>query len=312
MTIGISGTGKMGTAMGLRLIEKKQKLAVWNRTQSRTRDLVKAGATKAKTPAELVEASETVINMVIDDKAAKAVYEGRDGLLSGPVKGKTIIEMSTLMPDTIKDLAKKVAAKGGTFVECPVGGSVAPARQGALIGMVGSTPAAYKKAKPVLEHLCRRIDRVGTPGAGAAMKLAINLPLVVYFEALGEALALTEKAGIDRKLAGEIMADSNGAAKVAGARMSWVVDAIGGKMPKDVGFAISGAKKDATLMAKLSSEFGVDAPVINATKRAYTSADKEGWGNRDLSMLSAWRVAEGKKRKKPAAKKAAARKTAAK
>lgn len=308
MTIGICGTGKMGTAMGERLLERKQKLAVWNRTASKTRALTKAGATRAKTPAELVASCDTVINMVIDDRAAKAVYEGKDGLLAGPVRGKTIIEMSTLMPDTVKALAKKVAAKGGTFVEAPVGGSTAPARQGALLGMVGATPAAYKKAKPVLDHLCRRVDRVGAPGAGAAMKLAINLPLVVYFEALGEAMALTEKAGIDRKLAGDILLDSNGAAKVAGARMGWIVDAVGGKMPKDVGFAISGAKKDATLMSKLSSEWGFDAPTVNAARRAYAAADKDGWGDRDLSMLTAWRVAEGRKRRKPAAK----RKTAAK
>ena len=122
-----------------------------------------------------------MINIVIDDKAAKAAYEGRDGLLSANLKGKLVVEMSTLMPDTTKALEAKVRAKGGTFLECPVGGSVRPGplRQSARHG--GGSPAAYKRALTVLQTLCRRVDRVGPVGAGTAMKLAINLPLANLF-----------------------------------------------------------------------------------------------------------------------------------
>jgi 3-hydroxyisobutyrate dehydrogenase len=297
MNIGFSGTGRMGAAMCLHLMENENKLTVWNRTAKRAKPIVDTGAKLVKTPAELFASNDIVINIVIDDKAAKAVYEHRDGLLSANLKGKLVVEMSTLMPDTSKALETKVKAKGGTFLECPVGGSVAPARSGNLIGMAGGSPAAYKRALPVLETLCRRVDRVGSVGAGTAMKLAINLPLLTYFEALGEALSITEKAGVRRSLAADILADSSGAAKVAPARIPRIIDAIGGKIPKEVGFDIAGAAKDATLMSKLARQFGIEVPVINATKRAYVEAASGTWGSRDFGLLSAWRVLQSKKHK---------------
>ena len=297
MKIGLSGTGRMGAAMGLHLIDNKHALAVWNRTTSKTRELAKAGASVCKTPAELVGEADLILNIVIDDKAAKAVYEGKDGILSGNLKGKLVIEMSTLMPDTTKALEKKIKAKGGAFLECPVGGSVAPARSGNLIGMAGGTPAAFKRAKPVLETLCRQVDRVGDVGTGAAMKLAINLPLLTYWEALGEAMSLTEKAGIKSSLAADILADSSGAAKVGPARIPWITDAIKGKLHKNVAFDVAGAAKDATLMCALAKHFGVDAPAINATRLAYRKAASSVWGGRDFALLSAWRVLQNKKPK---------------
>ena len=297
MKIGLNGTGRMGTAMGLNLMEHGHELAVWNRTAKKTRDLVGAGAGACATPAELTAASDMVINIVIDDKAANAVYGGRDGLISGNIRGKLFVEMSTLLPKTTKALEKKIKAKGGVFLECPVGGSVAPARQGNLLGMAGGSPAAYKRAKPVLEQLCRRVDRVGDVGAGAAMKLAINLPLLTYWEALGEAISLTEKAGIKASLAADILADSSGAAKVGPARIPVIMGVVGGKEHVGVSFDIAGAAKDATLMCALAKHFRVDVPAINATRLAYNKAAKGIWSGRDFALLSAWRVLQNKKPK---------------
>ena len=80
--------------------------------------------------------------------------------------------------------------QGAAFVECPVGGSTGPAREGKLFGLVGGAPADIARAMPVLEQLCRRIEHIGALGSGATMKLAVNLPLLVYWQALGEALAI--------------------------------------------------------------------------------------------------------------------------
>ena len=302
MNIGFCGTGRMGAAMCLHLMENKNKLTVWNRTPRKTKPVADAGATLVKTLGELFANNDIVVNIVIDDKAAKAVYEGRNGLLSVNLKGKLVVEMSTLIPDTTKALEAKVRAKGGIFLECPVGGSVAPARSGNLLGMAGGPRAAYKRALPVLETLCRRVDRVGPVRAGTAMKLAINLPLLTYFEALGEALSITEKAGVKRSLAADILADSSGAARVAPARIPSIIDAIGGQFTKEVGFDISGAAKDATLMSKLARQFSIDVPAINATKRAYVEAATGSWGGRDFGLLSAWRVLQSKKGKTLSAK----------
>ena len=298
MKIGLCGTGNMGAAMGARLMEKKHKLTVWNRTRRRAKPLVDDGAVFAETPAALFDDNDVVINITIDDKAVKSVYTRRAGILSANLKGKLVIEMSTLLPETTRELAEQVKAAGGTFVECPVGGSVAPARSGNLLGMAGGTPAAYKRAKPILDQLCRRLDRVGPVGAGNTMKLAINLPLLAYWGALGEAISLTETAGIKRTLAADILADSSGAAKVGPPRLPWIMDAIGGKFPKSAGFQMSGGAKDASQMVALARANGFEVPVIAATRKSYKQAAKGVWAGRDFALLAAWRAIQSKKGKR--------------
>src|ERR1700730_4722499 len=108
------------------------------------------------------------------------------GLLSGPVDGRLFIEMSTVPPATEIALAAKVRGKCAAFVECPVGGTVGPARQGKLIGLMGAEEPDAVRARPLLEQLCRRLEHVGPVGAGAVMKLAIKTPLTIYWEGSGE------------------------------------------------------------------------------------------------------------------------------
>lgn len=290
MTIGICGTGKMGAAMAERLIELGDDVAVWNRTPARAEPLVGLGAARAANPAGLAAVSETVICMVLNDDAAVTVYEGDGGLTSSDLSGKLIIEMSTLSAATSQRVANAVITAGGAYVECPVGGTVPPARQGQLLGMVGGDAAAFAAAKPILDKLCRRVEHVGEVGKGAAMKFAVNLPMMVYFEALGEALCITEHAGIDRDLAADLLGDSSGAAKVAGIFLPAIMQAIGGDIPENVIFEMSGANKDMHLITDHVAEAGLDLPVIAAAGTCYDAAMADGWQNRDFPLLSAWRV----------------------
>src|SRR5262249_60001340 len=117
-------------------------------------------------------------------------YKGAGGLLAGDVKGKLFIEMSTVRPETETALAAKVRARGAAMVDCPVGGSTGPALTGKLIGLMGGEPADAARAKPVLDQLCRRLEHCGPVGSGARMKLTINMPLMIYWQALGEAPAI--------------------------------------------------------------------------------------------------------------------------
>ena len=164
MDVGIAGVGKMGAAIAQRLMDVGHKVTVWNRSADKTRPLADAGAAVAATPAELAAQSETIITILTDAAAIDAVYSGPSGLLSGDVKGKLFIEMSTVQPATEVALAAKVRAKGAAFVECPVGGTTGPARQGKLIGLVGAEAADAARAKPLLEQLCRRIEHCGPVG----------------------------------------------------------------------------------------------------------------------------------------------------
>lgn len=290
MAVGICGTGKMGAAMAERLIDSGETLTVWNRTPQRTEALVARGAASAASPAALAATCDTILCMLIDDDALAAVYEGKDGLLSASLAGKLVVEMSTVRAATTERLAARVRASGGAFVACPVGGTVAPARNGQLIGMAGGEAIDVARSRPLLEKLCRRVDHVGPVGAAATMKLALNLPLMVWFEAVGEALAIAEHAGIDRAQAVDLLGDSSGASKVAGLFLPGILKAIEGDIPAGAVFEMSGAVKDIRLMAEVIAAMGIDAPVAAATHGCYEAALDDGWADRNFPLLTAWRV----------------------
>src|SRR5271170_3437190 len=247
MKIGFCGTGRMGAAMVHRLLDVGHALTVWNRSADKLRPLAARGAAVAASPAAAARDAELVITMLTDAAALAAVYDGPQGLLSGPVDGKLFVEMSTVRPDAIRALAGRIAAKRAALVECPIGGTVGPARDGKLLGFAGGAAADFARAKPVLEQLCRRVEHVGPNGAGSSMKLAINLPLAVYWEALGEALSLCVDAGIDAELMLDLFSESSGGANALKNRAPKVLMALQGGRP-DVGFDIDGMRKDLQAM----------------------------------------------------------------
>jgi 3-hydroxyisobutyrate dehydrogenase len=169
MQIGVAGLGRMGAAIAERLIELGHQVTVWNRTADKAKPLAAAGATIAASPSELAQASEVIITILTDAAAIDAIYSGPNGLLSGDVTGKLFIEMSTVRPDTEIALAKKIRAKAAAMVECPVGGTIGPARQGTLLGLMGADAADAARAKPILEQWCRRFEPCGAVGTGTAM-----------------------------------------------------------------------------------------------------------------------------------------------
>src|SRR5262249_25578484 len=170
-----------------------------------------AGAKIAASRTELAENCEAVITILTDAAALDAVYNGPSGLLHGKVAGKLFIDMSTVLPATEIALAGAVRAKGAAFVECPVGGSTGPARQGKLIGLIGAEQADAARARPILEQLCRRLEHAGPVGSGSVLKFTINLPLMVYWQALGEALAIGRRAAIEpERLVGPFRERSGG------------------------------------------------------------------------------------------------------
>ena len=211
MKIGVPGLGAMGAAIAARLIEAGHEVMVWNRTAAKAKPLTDAGAKLAGSPAELAKACEAVITILTDGAAIDEVYSGPSGLLSVDVKGKLFIEMSTVAPKVETDLAPKVRGKGAALVECPVGGSTAPARQGQLLGLMGAEKADAERARPLLEQLCRKVEHCGPVGAGAAMKLAINLPLMVAWQAYGEAFAIARDVGWEPRRLLDLFVESNGA-----------------------------------------------------------------------------------------------------
>jgi 3-hydroxyisobutyrate dehydrogenase len=275
----------MGAAIAQRLLDLGYEVTVWNRTAEKTRPLAAAGARIAPTPAALAAASETVITILTDAAAIAAAYHGRDGLLSGDASGRLFIEMSTVRPETERALAAKIRAKGAAMIECPVGGTIGPAKDGKLFGFVGGEPADFARARPLLEQMCRRIEHVGPVGAGASMKLAINLPLLVFWQAFGEALALVRPLGLDAARLIDIFGDTSGAPGGLKNRAAVLAAAIQGKDTGPITVDIDAMRKDLRTMVEEAAALGAQLPVTSRALECYDQAVEAGLGKNDITGI---------------------------
>jgi 3-hydroxyisobutyrate dehydrogenase len=287
MKVGIAGTGRMGAAIGERLMDLGHELTVWNRTPEKTKALAAAGARVAPSPARLAEAVEVIITIVTDDKAIDALYRGPQGLLSGNVAGRLFLEMSTVRPETEIALGAKVKQKNAALVECPVSGTTGPAREGKLFGFAGGADADVARARPLLEQMCRRVEHVGPVGSGARMKLAVNLPLFIYWQALGEALVLCRPLGLGPERLLSIFADSSGGANVLKVRSPMIAAQLAGRDPGAVNFTVDGVCKDLRTMVAEAKALGVTLPAAETVLKCFEDAVRGGFAAKDQSALPA-------------------------
>jgi 3-hydroxyisobutyrate dehydrogenase len=286
MKVGLAGLGAMGANMAARLIEVGHDVTVWNRSADKAKPLAEAGAKVVGSPAELAAACDTVITMLTDGAAIDAVYNGPNGLLSGDVKGKLFIEMSTVAPKVPTELAPKVRAKGAAMVECPVGGSTTPARKGQLLGLMGAEQADADRARPLLEQLCRKVEHCGPVGTGAAMKLAINLPLMVAWQAYGEAFAIATSVGWEPKRLLDLFVESNGANNALKTRADMIVKMFQHVDPGATTFSIANGVKDLRTMVATGETLGADMPATKAALSGFEDAVKKGFGGGDGAQMA--------------------------
>jgi len=288
MNVGVAGLGNMGSAIAQRMIETGNTVTVWNRSAEKCEALAAAGAVVAASAAALAGAVDTVITILTDAAAIDAVYGGPTGLLAGDVRDKLFVEMSTVPPHVEKGLAERVRAKGAFFVECPVGGTTGPARQGKLIGLMGADQADVARAMPLLNQLCRRIEYCGPVGAGATMKLALNLPLMVYWQALGEALALCRPLGLDPDRVIDLMSESSGGANVLKIRGPALVKLLNGENPGPAMFTLDNCIKDLRIMLSEGVRCGVEMPLVASTLACFEEASRHGLGATEGAGLSVY------------------------
>jgi 3-hydroxyisobutyrate dehydrogenase len=248
-----------------------------------------------KSPAEVAAASDTVVTLLTDGAAIDAVYNGPNGLLAGDVKGKLFIEMSTVPPKVETDLAPKVRGKGAIMVECPVGGSTTPAREGKLLGLMGAEPTDAERARPILEQMCRKVVHCGPVGTGAAMKLAINLPLMVAWQAYGEAFAIARSVGWEPKRLLELFVESNGANNALKMRADMIVKMFEGQEPGPTTFSIANAVKDLRTMVATGESLGAEMRATKAALSGFEEAVGAGIGGGDGSQMTVYWSQRGKK-----------------
>jgi 3-hydroxyisobutyrate dehydrogenase len=286
MKIGVCGTGRMGSAIAQRLMSVGHEIGVWNRNPAKTKPLVDAGARLFASPAQLVEGCEVTIVMLLNDAATEAVYRAPDGILKARLAGKLIVEMSTIRPDTMKSNGSSVLQQGGAFVECPVGGSTVPAKEGKLLGLVGGSKADVARALPIMEQMCRRIEHVGDLGAGSMMKLAVNLPLLVYWQALGEALTICKPLNLPADRLIDILTDTSGAPTAMKGRGPVIAKVLGGAPLGEAAFGLNAAKKDLACAVQFASSLHAELPVTASALACYEEAETAGLGDADATAIS--------------------------
>ena len=204
------------------------------------------------------------------------------------MKGKLFIEMSTVPPATPVALAQKVRAAGAALVECPVGGSTGPARQGKLLGLMGAEPADAARAKPILDQLCRRVEHAGPVGSGAVLKFTVNMPLMIYWQALGEALALCRSLNLDPERLMDMLSETSGAANVLKVRAPGIAAMLKGGDGGPVTFNVDGAIKDLRAMLAEGKAQGVELPLVERTLACYEEAQRKVTGDAEISAVSVY------------------------
>ena len=293
MKVGIAGIGKMGNAIGSRLLSLGYSVTVWNRTSDKASTLLNAGAQWASSPKVLAESVDTVITLLTNEAAIDAVYSGTEGLLSGAGAHPTFIDMSTVNPAKPPELALRVKAVGAAYLECPVGGSIGPAKEGKLLGFVGGNAADLAKVQALLEHLCKRVEHVGTYGAGSTMKMAVNLPLMVYWQTLGEALSLIDHLKLDPQRVVDILSESSGGPNMLKVRGPLLVQALGHQKNDTVTVDVATMRKDMRTMLALAQTNHRELPLTSMALEKFNEAADSGLDGKDCTQLPVWWLGQG-------------------
>jgi 2-hydroxy-3-oxopropionate reductase len=280
MTVGFIGLGVMGRPMANNLLKCDVDLVVPSRSAGPVEELVAAGATAADSPAAVVEAAETVVLMLPDDAAVSAVVEGEHGLLSAPLDGRLVIDMSTVSPGLARRIGPAIGAVGGAFLDAPVSGGDVGAREATLSIMVGGPADAFERATPVFEKLGRTIVHVGPTGAGQVVKACNQVVVALNIEALAEALVLGSKAGVDPATIVSVLS--------GGLAASRVMDLRGPNMLEhrfDPGFSIDLHHKDLGIALNTARAVGASLPATALVDQMLESLRQRGHGDRDHSAL---------------------------
>jgi 3-hydroxyisobutyrate dehydrogenase len=284
MKIGVCGTGRMGSSIAQRLMSVGHEVGVWNRSSAKTKPLVDAGAKLFTSLSELVESCEVVIVMLLNDVATEAIYHGPNGILKSKLSGKLVIDMSTVRPDTMKSNGASVLRQGAAFVECPVGGSTGPAKEGKLFGLAGGAETAVARAMPILQQLCRRIEH--ELGSGATMKLAVNLPLLVYWQALGEALTICKPLNLPADRLIDILSDTAGTPNAMKGRGAAIAKALSGSPLGETAFGLNAAKKDLATAVQFGASIHAELPVTASALTCFEEAEAAGLGDADATAVA--------------------------
>jgi 3-hydroxyisobutyrate dehydrogenase len=282
MRVGFAGLGRMGVRMAANLAATGMDVSVWNRTAGTAQAFAAAhNAFSAANPKDLAERSDVVITMLADDAAAETVYLGPEGLLEATGGSRVLAEMGTISVPMAERLAQLAREKGRRFVDAPVSGATQAAADAKLLIMAGAEATDVPDLARLFEVLGRKTVWLGKSGAGAAMKLGVNMLIHGLNQTLAEALTLTTAAGIPKEQAYEVVENSAAAAPVLAYRKGLYLD----ETAHDVSFTVALARKDVGLALELASTCGVVMPQAELNHAVLKAAGSAGYDDRDMASI---------------------------
>ena len=278
--IAFIGLGIMGGGMAATLLRSGYELTIWSRNADQSKPLLKMGAKAALDIAAGVKDAEVVMYSLSDDRAIDAVVFGSGGVWSSVRRGQIVLDLTTVHPETSRRQAVAYAQKGVEFLDVPVFGSRNEAATGGLWVLVGGKREVFERVRPILGAIGETVHYMGESGKGTAMKLVGNLIVASQLQALGEAMVLATKAGLDPK-------DVLGVLKVTDFR-SPILSGVGTALIKrdfTTNFALKHLLKDANLIDRLAQDLNSPIPGFAAIRETIKSALNQGWGEENASAM---------------------------
>ena len=283
MRIGIVGTGRLGEAVGLHLLDIGYVVTVFNRTKEKTRNLKEKGAIIVESPKRVAENSELVITIVKDADAVNEVIFGNSGVMSGKHEGMCIADMSTVNPNSTKEISESVISDGIDYVEIPVMGGPNVAIDGKLVMMVSGKKEIFEKFKKVFDSIAEQSFYIGDTGTAHAIKLAMNLQIAMLALSLSEGITLTKKAGFDPDIFLKILNSTyfkTGMSEGKAYKMT--------KESYEPTFTLRNLKKDLDTINDAAESFNAELPMAKLARKVYTDAEDAGFGDIDYTGVIAY------------------------
>lgn len=279
--IALIGLGTMGVGIAANLLKGGYELHVYNRTRKKAEPLITQGARWAETPAIAASRAELAIAVVGDDAASREVWFGPDGALAGAKPGTFIVECSTLSLAWVRELIAAAHSKGLKFADCPMAGSKPAAASGTISLYVGAEPEDFRAIQPVLQSFSRAQILFGPPSSGATYKLINNMMAAAQVAALGEGMALAERAGLNMDTVLQAVNDGVLASMVIKMKAPNIIS----RKHDDALFALRWMHKDMTYALRIGDELGVPLPVSAEVREMFRMALQKGLGDLDWSAI---------------------------
>ncbi len=278
--IGIVGTGMLGEAVGLHLLDVGYEVTVFNRTKEKMKNLKEKGALIAESPMQVAKDSDLVITIVKDADAVNEVIFGNSGIIFGKHDGICIADMSTVNPNSTREISKQVIEDGIDYMEIPVMGGPNVAIDGKLVMMASGKKEVFEKFKTVFDSIAEQSFYLGGTGTAHSIKLAMNLQIAMLALSLSEGITLTKKAGFDPEIFLKILNSTYFKTGMSeGKAHQMISESI------EPTFTLANLKKDLDTINDAADSFIAELPMAKIARKIYADATEAGFGDIDYTGI---------------------------